>query len=52
VGRLIELEPTISDDPNIPLPVPLNYVSDLSRIRDELGWQPQVSLEEGLRNLL
>jgi len=52
IGRLIELEPSIDDDPRIPIPVPLNYVSDLTRMRDELGWQPQVGIEEGLRNLL
>jgi UDP-glucose 4-epimerase len=52
VGRLIDLEPTIEDDPRMPWPVPLNYVSDLTRMRDELGWQPQVGIEEGLRNLL
>jgi len=52
VGRLIELEPMIDDDTRMPWPVPLNYVSDLTRIRDELGWQPQIGIEEGLRNLL
>jgi len=52
IGSLIELQPEIEDDPKLPLPVPLNYVSDLIRIREELGWQPQVTIEEGLRNLL
>jgi nucleoside-diphosphate-sugar epimerase len=52
VGNLIQLEPKIEDEPRLPLPVPLNYVSDLTRIREELGWQPQVGIEEGLRNLL
>lgn len=52
VGRLIEIDPTIEVDPRIPLPVPLNYVSDLTRIKDELGWEPTVGIEEGLRNLL
>jgi len=52
VGGLIELEPTIEDDTRMPWPVPLNYVSDLTRMRDELGWQPQIGIEEGLRNLL
>jgi nucleoside-diphosphate-sugar epimerase len=52
IGNLIEIEPTIENDPNIPVPVPLNYVSDITHIREELNWQPQVSIEEGLRNLL
>jgi len=36
----------------MPWPVPLNYVSDLTHMRDELGWQPQIGIEEGLQNLL
>ena len=52
IGSLIEIEPTIENDPKIPAPVPLNYVSDLTRIGDELNWQPSVSVEEGLKNLL
>jgi nucleoside-diphosphate-sugar epimerase len=52
VGKMIDLQPVIKEDPTLPLPVPLNYVSDLTRIRDELGWQPQTGIEEGLRNLL
>jgi hypothetical protein len=32
-------------------PVPLNYVSDLTRIRAELGWQPEIGIEEGLSSL-
>jgi nucleoside-diphosphate-sugar epimerase len=30
----------------------LNYISDLARIRAELGWQPEIGVEEGLRSLL
>jgi len=52
VGRLIELEPVIENDPGMPAPVPVNYVSDLTQIREQLGWQPETSIEEGLRSLL
>lgn len=52
IGRLIELEPQIDTAAPLPQPVPLNYVSDLSRIRTELGWQPEIGIEEGLRSLL
>jgi nucleoside-diphosphate-sugar epimerase len=52
VGKLIELQPVIETDPDLPHPVPFNYVSDLSRVREELGWQPQIGFEEGLRTLL
>ena len=52
VGNMIDLEPVIVEDPKIPTPVPLEYISNLARLRDELGWSPQVGIEEGLRNLL
>lgn len=52
VGRLIELGPAIESDPMLPMPVPLNYISDLSRIREQLGWQPKIGIEEGLRSIL
>ncbi|HLE61658.1 MAG TPA: NAD-dependent epimerase/dehydratase family protein [Pyrinomonadaceae bacterium] len=52
IGQLIEVEPVIAEDQTLPHPVPVNYVSDLTRIHDELGWQPKISMEEGLRSLL
>ena len=52
VGRMIELVPKIEDAAHTLAPVPLNYVSDLARIRAELGWQPETGIEEGLRSLL
>jgi len=52
VGRMIQIEPVIEDSDALPHPVPVNYVSDLTRIRDELGWHPEISIEAGLRSLL
>lgn len=52
VGKLIELEPRLVDDETLPPPVPVNYVSDLIRIREQLAWTPQIGIEEGLRSLL
>lgn len=51
VGKMIQLEPVVVED-TVSHPVPVNYVSDLSRIREQLGWQPQIGIEEGLRSLL
>lgn len=51
VGKMIQLEPVIADD-DLPHPVPVNYVSDLSRIKEQLGWRPEIGIEEGLRSLL
>jgi len=51
VGEMIQLTPLI-DEQALPAPVPLNYISDLSRVGEELDWGPQISVEEGLRSLL
>jgi nucleoside-diphosphate-sugar epimerase len=52
VGRLIELEPVIVQNEALPPPVPLNYITDLTLIREQLGWEPAVGIERGLRSLL
>lgn len=39
-----------ADNP-LPDPVPMNYVSDLSLVRQELDWEPRVGLDEGLASL-
>jgi nucleoside-diphosphate-sugar epimerase len=52
VGRMIELEPQFDEPAQAIVPVPFNYVSDLSLIRNELGWQPTVSVADGLQYLL
>lgn len=52
VGRMIQLAPNIVEDHSLPAPIPLNYVSDLSHIREHLGWKPSIGIDEGLRSLL
>jgi len=52
VGRLIQCEPVIEAESNMPAPVPLNYISDLSLIREQLGWAPQIGIEAGLKSLV
>lgn len=52
VADLIKCDPVIVSDPNLPVPVPLNYVTDLTRIREELGWSPQITIEQGLESLV
>ena len=52
VAELIQCTPVVDESSPMPAPVPLNYISDLKRVRDELGWQPQIGIEEGLRSLL
>lgn len=45
------LQALIDDDHSLPSPVPMNYVSDLSLVEQELGWKPEISLNEGLKTL-
>lgn len=44
------LQAVISDETG-PDPVPVNYVTDLARVNQELGWEPEVTLEQGLKTL-
>jgi nucleoside-diphosphate-sugar epimerase len=50
VGRLIEIEPMIIESEQHPVPV--NYVSNLSRIKEELAWEPEIGIRQGLQSLL
>lgn len=42
----------IDETEKIPAPVPLNYITDISKIEHELGWKPAISIDEGLRKIL
>ncbi len=49
IGSMLQIEPVIEEDPNIPLPVPIRYVSDLTRINEELDWRIQIGVDTGLQ---
>jgi len=51
VSKMIEIEPVIEEDPRIPAPA-LRYVSDLTKITNELDWRPQIGVDDGLRVIL
>lgn len=51
VSKLIEIEPVIEEVP-MPAPVPLRYVSDTTRISNELDWRPQIGVNDGLAVIL
>lgn len=54
VGKIedaLQLQAVFDEDVELPYPVPMNYVTDLSLITRELEWKPEVSLDEGLRSL-
>lgn len=52
VAEIIQCNPVIDEAASLPAPVPLNYISDLARARDELTWQPKIGIEEGLKSLV
>jgi CDP-paratose 2-epimerase len=45
------LQAIIDEERPLPAPAPQNYVTDLKLIRQELGWEPTISLEDGLITL-
>jgi CDP-paratose 2-epimerase len=51
-GQMIQLNPEIDESAPLPAPVPVNYISDLSLVRQQLRWRPEIGIEEGLRSLL
>lgn len=51
LGRVTGKGPVIDESVSTPDPVPMNYVSDIRRVRQELDWEPQLGVEEGLATL-
>ena len=45
------LQAVVDADNPLPDPVPMNYVSDLNLISQELDWAPKIGLDEGLKGL-
>lgn len=52
VATMIEIDPVIQEDAAMPVPVPLRYVSDITRIGNELDWHPWVGVDDGLKVIL
>jgi CDP-paratose 2-epimerase len=51
VSKMIEIEPVIEEVP-FAAPVPLRYVSDTTRLTNDLGWRPQIGIDSGLAVIL
>jgi CDP-paratose 2-epimerase len=54
VGKIEEisnLQAVIDEENPLPQPFPFNYVTDLTRVQQELDWSPKISVEEGLKSL-
>ncbi len=41
----------IDEEHPLPDPVPFNYVTDISRVTQELDWSPRITVEDGLKTL-
>lgn len=52
VAEIIQCNPVFDETAALPAPVPLNYVTDLARVREEFQWSPQIGTEEGLKSLI
>ena len=54
VGKMEKIsgcQAVIDEENPLPAPVPVNYVSDLKLIQQELDWSPAISLDDGLKKL-
>ncbi|MBS1794484.1 MAG: NAD(P)-dependent oxidoreductase [Acidobacteria bacterium] len=49
--KVSDLQAVIDEENPLPAPVPMNYVSDLTLVTQELDWKPEVDLEDGLKTL-
>jgi len=45
------LQAVIDEENPTPAPSPMNYVTDLSLVTQELDWKPEISLDKGLKSL-
>jgi len=45
------LQAVIDEDNPLPAPIPMNYVTDIKLVAQELGWKPEIGLAEGLKML-
>ncbi len=52
-AEMIQCNPVFdTEQAQAPPPVPVNYISDLTRIKRDLRWEPQIGIQEGLRSLI
>jgi nucleoside-diphosphate-sugar epimerase len=52
IEKIVGANAVIDETAQTPPPVPLNYISDISKIEHDLKWQPTVSIDEGLKKIL
>lgn len=52
IERIVGANALIDESVKIQMPMPYNYVSDISKIEHELKWKPTISLDDGLRMIM
>lgn len=52
IARIIQCNSVIDEKSKLPAPVPLNYISDISLVHKELGWQPELEMDKGLQSVI
>lgn len=52
IEKITGVTAVIGENIKLPSPVPLNYISDISKVQYELDWKPKISIEEGLRMII
>ena len=45
------LQAVVDREHPLPDPIPMDYMSDLALITQELGWKPKIGLDEGLKSM-
>ncbi len=48
---IMGLQAVVEEENPLPAPAPMNYVTDLSLVTQELDWSPTIGLNEGLKTL-
>lgn len=51
MGEVSGYQTSIDKETTLPNPVPINYVTDLNLIQQELDWEPSINIEDGLKTL-
>lgn len=49
--QISNLQAVIDEENPLPAPAPMNYVTDLTLVTQELDWSPEINLETGLKDL-
>ena len=52
IAEIIQCNAIIDDATALPAPTPVDYISDISRVRVELGWQPEIDIGTGLQSVI